>query len=50
MLKTLLFMFGSELSKIADGMNDEVVRGGNKNTVFLFKKSKNVKSKNLTNA
>lgn len=48
MLKASLFWFWDLLGKIANGVNDDVVRDKNRSggTIFLFKKSKNTKSKN----
>lgn len=49
-LKTLSPLFKSQSTKIADKVDDEIVEDGNKsgNTIFTFKKLKNIKSKNLT--
>lgn len=43
-------LFGSQLGKIVDGVNDEIVEGENRsnNITFVSKKLKNAKSKNLT--
>ena len=48
-LKTLLSLSESQARKIANKVNDEVIRGENRsdNIIFLSKKSKNAKSKNL---
>lgn len=47
-LKTSLLLSRSQLGKIANKVNDKVIWDENKSTAFLFKKSKNVKSKKLT--
>lgn len=52
MLKASSLLTKSQLAKIADEVNDEVVECENRSggTTFVSKKSKNAKSKNLMRA